>query len=80
LRKLQSEIRDLKDEQKSKCELFERKTRALETEKAEFSAKEQSLRENLAQVNKEREQLELESSERIETMKKDFNRHIEEYK
>jgi hypothetical protein len=36
----------------------------IETEKAEISAKEQSLKENLAQVAKEREQLELEMAEK----------------
>jgi hypothetical protein len=48
LKKLQTEIRELKDEQRGKYDLYESKIRHIETEKAEISAKEQSLKENLS--------------------------------
>lgn len=40
MKKLQSEIKEVKDEQKSRIEYFENKLRNSETEKAEISAKE----------------------------------------
>jgi len=46
----------------------------LETEKAETLAKEQTLREALAQLSKEREQLEQEMTEKLETLRKDSAR------
>lgn len=48
MKKLQTEIREYKDENKSRIEYFENKLRNAETEKAELSAKEQSLKENLS--------------------------------
>ena len=47
-------------------------------EKAEISAKEQTLKENLSQVQKERMQLEVEMNERLDTQKKENNRYVEE--
>jgi hypothetical protein len=64
----------MKDEQRSKNDFYENKLRNVETEKAEISAKEQSVKENLAQIIKEREQFENEMNEKIDTMKKDFHR------
>lgn len=46
--KLQREIKEMKDDQRGKVDFYENKIRNSETEKAELSAKEQSLRENLA--------------------------------
>ena len=59
-------MREFKDEQRSKLDYFENKLRNSETEKAEISAKEQSMKENLSQVVKERDQLEAETSERLD--------------
>lgn len=78
IKKLQTEIKEVKDEQKGRIEYFENKLRNAETEKAEISAKEQSLKENLSQVLKEREQLEVEMSEKIDQLKKESARHMEE--
>lgn len=47
---MQFEIKEMKDEYKKKIEFFENKLRSVETEKAELSAKELSLKENLSQV------------------------------
>jgi hypothetical protein len=74
LRKLQTELKEHRDEQRTKIDFYENKLRNVETEKAEISAKEQSLKENLAQIIKEREQLELEMTEKLDTMKKDYAR------
>jgi hypothetical protein len=46
--KLQNELREFKEEQRSKLDYFENKLRNSETEKAEISAKEQSMKENLS--------------------------------
>jgi hypothetical protein len=48
LKKLQNEIKEHKDEHRSKIDYFETKLRHMETEKAEISAKEQGLKENLS--------------------------------
>ena len=68
----------MKDEQRSKNDFYENKLRNVETEKAEISAKEQSVKENLGQIIKEREQFENEMNERIDTMKRDFHRQLED--
>jgi hypothetical protein len=48
--KFQSELKELKEENRSKIDYFEGKLRSLETERAEAMAKEQTLRESLSQV------------------------------
>jgi len=58
LTKLQAEIKEQREENRSRIDFFEGKLRALETERAEALAKEQTLRESLAQLSKEREHLE----------------------
>lgn len=68
----------MKDEQRQKSDFYENKLRLVETEKAEISAKEQSLKENLTQVIKDREHFEIETNERVDGMKRDFNRQLEE--
>jgi hypothetical protein len=40
MNKLQSEIKEMKDESRKKIDFFETKLRSIETEKAEISAKE----------------------------------------
>jgi hypothetical protein len=58
LAKFHSELRELKEESRSKTDFFEGKLRALETERAEALAKEQTLREQLAQLTREKEHIE----------------------
>jgi hypothetical protein len=48
LKKLQIEIKEIKDEQRTKIDFFENKLRSSELEKAELSAKEQNMKENLS--------------------------------
>jgi hypothetical protein len=64
----------MKDEQRGKVDFYENKIRNCETEKAELSAKEQYLRENLSQVIKEKDQLDVEMNEKLDHLKKDYNR------
>lgn len=49
----------MKDEKRKATEHLETKLRATEIEKAELSAREQSIRENLLQMTKEKERQEL---------------------
>lgn len=46
--KLQGELKEIKEEQRSKLDYLESKLRSSETENAEISAKEQSMKENLS--------------------------------
>ena len=78
IKKLQSELRESKDEHKQRLDFFEQKLRGIELEKAELSAKEQSLKEAYTQSQKERNQLEQEMNERLNEMKKDHARLLEE--
>lgn len=80
LKKLQSEIKDMKDESRKKIDFFENKLRGIETEKAETSANEQAMREKLSQILKEKSQLETEMNEKVDTMKREMARHGEESK
>jgi hypothetical protein len=48
MNKLQAEIKEMKDESRKKVDNLESKVRLVETEKAEMSAKEQSIKENYA--------------------------------
>jgi hypothetical protein len=47
-KKLTTELQEIKSEQRTKLDYFETKLRNAETDKAELSAKEQSLKENLS--------------------------------
>ena len=76
--KLQNEIKEQKEETRTRLDFFEGKLRALETERAEALAKEQTLRESLSQLSKERERLEQELTERLESLRKDSARQLEE--
>lgn len=55
VKKLQAEITEMKTDQKERLEYLETKTRKIEIEKAEMSAKEQSTREALQQANQEKQ-------------------------
>jgi chromosome segregation ATPase len=78
LAKLQNELKEQKEESRARIDFFEGKLRALETERAEALAKEQTLRESLSSLTKERERLEQELTERIESLRKDSARQLEE--
>ena len=78
IRKLQQEIKDVKAEQKEKFENIEGKLRKSEVEKAELAAKEQSIKENLQQVQSEKNQMENELNQKILGLKKDYERQFEE--
>jgi len=78
--KFQSELKELKEENRSKIDYFESKLRALETERAEAMAKEQTLRESLQQVTRDREHLEREMTEQLESLKRESNRQLEDMK
>lgn len=56
--KLKSEIQEIKEEKRKATENLETKLRATEIEKAELSAREQSVRENLLHLSKEKERQE----------------------
>jgi len=71
LTKYQNELKEMKDEQRSKADFYENKIRLCETEKAELSAKEQYLRENLSQVIREKDQLDMEMTSKLDHLKKD---------
>ena len=76
--KLHSELKEVKEDSRSRIDFFEGKLRAVESERAEANAKEQGLRESMAQLSKEKERLETEMTERIETLRKDSMRQLEE--
>jgi phosphoglycerate-specific signal transduction histidine kinase len=72
--KYQNELKELKEESRSKIDFFEQKLRSLETERAEVLAKEQTLRESLAQITREKEHLEQDMTEKLESLRRESNR------
>lgn len=52
-------------------DFFESKLRTIETERAEIMAKEQTLREALSQLSKEKELLETDMTEKLDSLRKD---------
>ncbi len=52
----------------------------METERAEALAKEQTLRESLSQLTREREHLEAEMTEKLDTLRRESSRSLEECK
>lgn len=56
------------------------KLRSAEVEKAELSAIEQSLRENLERIQHEKSQAERELNDKLDGLRKELNREVEEYK
>lgn len=80
VKKLEMQLKEQKDESRARLDQLESKNRVLEIERAEISAKEQSLKENLAQVHKEKEQIEIEMTDRLNNMKRDAARQLDEAK
>ena len=78
VKKLQQQLEENKADVKERIEALEGKLRRAEIEKAELSAKEQSTREHLQQVQSEKSQLESELNGRVAMQKKEFERQIEE--
>ena len=70
--KLKGEIVELKDEKRKATENLETKLRATEIEKAELSAREQSVRENLLHLTREKEQQELAFEDKLKAKQKDM--------
>ena len=77
-KKLDQQLREQKEESRARLDQLESKNRVLEIERAEISAKEQSLKENLSQVLKEKEHLEVEMTDRLNNMKRDSARQLDE--
>ena len=78
--KLEARINELKgDLQKSRDE-SDSKLRQLENDKAQLSAKEQSVRETMNELKKEKDSAEKEWKTRLQNERADFNRNIEDYK
>ena len=67
---MQAELKELKEENRGKLDQLESKVRNAEIEKAEISAREQSAKESLFNMTKERHQVESEMQDRIEELKK----------
>lgn len=76
--KFKSELKEVKEENRSKIDFFETKLRSLETERAESMAKEQTLRESLSQVSMEKEHLEQEMTDKLDSLRKESTRQVEE--
>ena len=78
IKKLQEEIKEIKTDQKDKLENLETKIRKSEMEKAELGAKEQSSREQVQQLQSEKNLIESEMNSKFIQQKKDFERQIED--
>ena len=78
IRKLQQEIKEIKTDQKDKIETLENKIRKSDMEKAELGAKEQSSREQVQQLQSEKNLIESEMNTKFLQQKKDFERQMEE--
>lgn len=76
--KFQSELKELKEESRSKADFYEQKLRSVETDRAEYMAKEQTLREALAQMTKDKEHLELDMTEKLEALRRESTRQLED--
>ena len=74
IKKLQQQLEENKADLKERLEQIEGKLRRCEIEKAEVSAKEQSTREHLQQVQSEKNQLEAELNGRVAAQKREFER------
>lgn len=77
---LESQLKELKADHLREKDHFESKLRTAEVEKAELSAIEQSLRENLDRIQQEKLSAERELSEKADRLRKDAQREVEEYK
>jgi chromosome segregation ATPase len=77
---LDTQIKELKSDFSREKEHYESKIRSAEVEKAELSAVEQSLRENLERLQSEKQQVEPELEGRLQHEKSEMQREIGEYK
>jgi hypothetical protein len=77
---LETHIKDLKQDYARDKEKFETKLRVVEVEKAELSAIEQSLRENLDRLMQEKKNCEAELIQKMEVERKERIREVEDLK
>lgn len=77
---LESQIKELKYDHNREKEHFEAKIRSTEVEKAELSAIEMSLRENLERLQQEKNAAERELQDKMDHLKKELQRELEDYK
>lgn len=77
---LEGQIKELKQDHSREKDHFESKLRATEIEKAELSAIEMSLRENLERLQQEKNEAEKELQDRMDMLKKELQRELEDYK
>ncbi len=76
--KLSRELKEVKGEHSREKEDFEMKLRSIEVQKAELSAVEQNLRENVLHLQSEKLSIEREMSERIEQERRSGQTEVEE--
>ena len=76
MQKMEQMNNELKEEYKTEIEKMSGKLRIIETEKVEFSAKEQGLRENCNSLLKEKFALEREMAEKLDEQAKDYERNM----
>ena len=77
-KKLRSELSEVKQIHQNDHQNLEQKLRQAEIERAEFGAKEQSTKEQLQLLLKEKERIEQEAETRLLALKKENQRQIEE--
>lgn len=65
---------EIKEEKRKNDDVFNSKLRYVEQQKAELAARDEVTRENLAQALKERERIELESEDKLNSLRKDLLR------
>lgn len=78
IKKLQQQLDEVKGEHRDKLDSIEGKLRKGEIEKAELAAKEQSTREHLQQVQNDKQQVEQDLQNRLQSQKKEYERQLEE--
>lgn len=77
-KKLRSELQDCKQEYHDQHQQLETKFRQLDVEKAELGAKEQSTREHLQMIVKDKERVEQDSELKLQALKKESERMAED--
>lgn len=78
--KLEKYQQELKTELTSTKEIMEQKLRAVESDKAHIAAREQTMRDQMVELKKDKEELEKEFRGRMEQEKQEAHRLVEEYK
>lgn len=78
--KLEARIQELKSDLNACKDDYENKMRSSENQKAQLIAKEQSMREALAELKQEKERNDKEWKERLQTEKSDANRQVDDFK